>query len=56
MEACFRLTQRLFAQASSSAVHFGAFVLLGLWQVSYPQILTGKMKIAKAFYKKLLSA
>jgi len=38
--------QHLFAQVSSSIVHFGAFMLLDLWQVNYGQILTGKMKIA----------
>lgn len=44
-QSVWLVSKHLFAQVSSSAVHFGVFVLLDLWQVSYGQILTGKMKI-----------
>ena len=42
----YLVTKHLFAQISSSEVHFGVFLLLDLWHVNYGQILTGKMKIA----------
>ena len=37
----------LFARISSSVVALGLFMLLDTRQVSYRQILTGKMKIAQ---------
>jgi len=46
------VTKHLFARVSSSAVHFGAFVLLDSRHVNYGQILTGEMKIALVRLKK----